>query len=439
MRTDLIEEMQKNKLSVNLQKFEKNNGKISRTIQFNGSQLIGEISSKGVGNLKPETGWFISLLRGNESKWVTKNKGKLRILDMFSGAGGLSLGAAEAAKAAGWDYKFEAAMDVDETALKVHNRNLGTKLLIRRDIQELVDYQLWKTTKGLEFSYPPEPIHELEQLTGRVDLILAGPPCQGHSNLNNHTRREDDRNRFYLTVPAVAAAVGASLVIIENVQTVLQDAHNVAEHTKSLLETMGFYVTDLHSSVLSADSFGVAQKRRRHFLVASRYKTPPLNELANAIKTKHITALQAFRGLPDISKKSFFNKDADLSLDNQSRVNYLHDNGIYNLPNQERPYCHKNGHTYPSVYGRIYPDRPANTITTGFLSPGRGRYVHPTQRRGLTPHEAARLQGFPDSFKFETSPGKKLENKSSYSKLIGDAVPPLLGFVPTLAALLTVE
>ncbi len=85
----------------------------------------------------------------------------------------------------------------------------------------------------------------------------------------------------------------------------------------------------------------------------------------------------------------------------------------------------------------MHPDRPANTLTTGFLSPGRGRYVHPTERRGLTPHEAARLQGFPDNFKFETEPGRGLEGNKHYSKVIGDAVPPLLGFVPALAAILT--
>ena len=429
--------MEEIKPLVNLQKFEKSNGKIKRTIEFNGSHLAGEISSQGVGNLKPEAGWFISWLKGNESKWLTEKKGKLRIMDMFSGAGGLSLGAAEAAKAAGWDYEFSAAMDVDVTALRVHRRNLRTRLLVTRDIQELVDYQLWKTPEGLEFSYPPEPLHELEQLKGKVDLIVAGPPCQGHSNLNNHTRGEDDRNRFYLTVPAAAAAVGASLVVIENVQTVLRDAHNVVEHTKSLFESMGFYVTDIDNSVLNAELFGVAQLRRRHFLVASKYEMPPLNELANTIQTENITALQAFSGLPKAENKSIIDKEATLSMVNRARVNYLHDNDIYNLPDKERPDCHKNGHTYPSVYGRIYPDHPANTVTTGFLSPGRGRYVHPTERRCITPHEAARLQGFPDSFKFETAPGKELEGNKDYSKVIGDAVPPLLGFVPALAALLT--
>lgn len=81
-------------------------------------------------------------------------------------------------------------------------------------------------------------------------------------------------------------------------------------------------------------------------------------------------------------------------------------------------------------------DGISNTVTTGFASPGRGRYVHPTQQRGLTPHEAARLQGFPDSFAFLDASGRDLTNKA-YGKLIGDAVPPPLGFVPAIAGLLS--
>lgn len=421
----------------NYQRFDRANGKIVRTINFGGEKLEGETSCKGVANFRPEIGWYLSRLRGNQTTWNTGEKGTLRILDMFSGAGGLSLGAAEAARAAGWKYELKAAMDVDATALKVHKRNLKTKLLVTRDIQELIDYQIWKTQTGLEFSEPPEALYELESLKGKVDLIIAGPPCQGHSNLNNHTRRVDDRNRLYLTVPAVAAATGANLVVIENVQGVLKDKHNVVGKTVMLLESLGFEVANVLNSTLKAEQFGVPQLRRRHFLVASRYGMPKLNELAGVLETSPITALQAISGISKPSKKSLFDENAELSIENHARVNFLHDNDLYDLPNTERPDCHKDGHTYPSVYGRIYPDKPANTLTTGFLSPGRGRFIHPTERRGLTPHEAARLQGFPDDFKFETAPGRALSGNGHYSKIIGDAVPPLLGFVPALAAILT--
>jgi len=418
------------------QTFEKQAGRIVRTIDFSGHRLVGEMPSEGVGQFRPEIGWFVGWLRGNARRWLTGHRGDLRILDMFSGAGGLSLGVAEAAFACGWNPIFQAAMDIDPVALKIHRRNLKTKSLITRDIHDLVDYQLWSTPAGLEFADPPEPLHELEELKGQVDLIVGGPPCQGHSNFNNHTRRVDDRNRLYLTVPAVAAAVGAKAVVIENVQPVLRDKHNVVGNAASLLRSMGFHVTDLNTATLKAESFGVAQLRRRHFLVASRCGAPELDDLARVLQTAPPTSLQAFSGLPREPGTIIFDRPALLSEENQRRVDFLHDYDIYELPDAQRPDCHKDGHTYPSVYGRVYPDRPANTVTTGFMSPGRGRYVHPTERRGLTPHEAARLQGFPDDFKFEAEAGNELNNKA-LSKVIGDAVPPPLGFVPALAAILT--
>jgi DNA (cytosine-5)-methyltransferase 1 len=103
------------------------------------------------------------------------------------------------------------------------------------------------------------------------------------------------------------------------------------------------------------------------------------------------------------------------------------------LPNALRPNCHRDGHTYPSVYGRLHWDRQSPTITTGFMSPGRGRYIHPSEQRVITAHEAARIQGYPDTFQFSangTPPSKK-----QLSKWIGDAVPAWLGYVAVMTAL----
>ena len=73
------------------------------------------------------------------------------------------------------------------------------------------------------------------------------------------------------------------------------------------------------------------------------------------------------------------------------------------------------------MYGRLRWDQPAQTITTGFGSMGQGRYVHPARRRTITPHEAARLQTFPDTFDFGDVTSRK-----ALAKMIGNAVPPLL-------------
>ena len=79
-------------------------------------------------------------------------------------------------------------------------------------------------------------------------------------------------------------------------------------------------------------------------------------------------------------------------------------------------------------------DKPAPTITGGFQTPGRGRFIHPKRRRVLTPHEAARVQGFPDLFDFVSPLGDRL-SRSYLSKWIGDAVPSILGTAAVVSAL----
>ena len=90
-------------------------------------------------------------------------------------------------------------------------------------------------------------------------------------------------------------------------------------------------------------------------------------------------------------------------------------------------------HTYTDVYGRMFPNEPSQTITTGFLSPGRGRYIHPVLPRGLTLREGARLQSFPDDYQWLRR-GKELR-RNPLAALIGDAVPPQLGFTVGLMGL----
>ena len=78
-------------------------------------------------------------------------------------------------------------------------------------------------------------------------------------------------------------------------------------------------------------------------------------------------------------------------------------------------------------------EQPSQTITTGFSTPGRGRYIHPERRRVITAHEAARIQSFPDSFRFVVNGHDP--SRLALTKWIGDAVPPLLGYAATLPLL----
>jgi DNA (cytosine-5)-methyltransferase 1 len=102
-------------------------------------------------------------------------------------------------------------------------------------------------------------------------------------------------------------------------------------------------------------------------------------------------------------------------------MKHLLDHDLYDLPNKERPECHRDNHSYKSMYGRLNWELPAQTITSGFGSIGQGRYMHPSRTRALTAHEAARLQGFPDYFDFSA-----VARRADLATMIGNAVPPAL-------------
>ena len=142
-------------------------------------------------------------------------------------------------------------------------------------------------------------------------------------------------------------------------------------------------------------------------------------------------ALASFVGL---ERRTAFDEPSRLSDDNLKRVQFLLDQERYDLPDDERPDCHRlKAHNYASVYGRMRPDGVAPTITTGFLSPGRGRFTHPHEARSLTPREGARLQGFPVDFDWMTQTAALY--RCNYADMIGSAVPPQLAFAVGMAAL----
>ena len=122
---------------------------------------------------------------------------------------------------------------------------------------------------------------------------------------------------------------------------------------------------------------------------------------------------------------------------NQARIHYLFEHDLYNLPDEQQPDCHRlKVNTYPCVYGRMWWDRPSSTITCGFACCGRGRFIHPLRERTLTPHEAARVQFFPDFFDFSGLAPTQLH------LAIGNAVPAKAGYVlamPLLMAMLDSE
>jgi len=221
-------------------------------------------------------------------------------------------------------------------------------------------------------------------------------------------------------------------VVIENVPAVVHDRTGVVASTTTLLRAAGYKV---ETGVLKADQMGWPQRRSRFFLVASKETSPiPLAEVQRALASEARSVMWAIGEFEHVAPDDHMLRQPELSEENQRRINWLFENDEHNLANSERPECHQEGTTYTSVYGRLWEDRPSPTITTGFLTPGRGRYVHPTQRRVLRPREAARIQGFPDTYKFVGKDGE-IPSSAKLVKWIGDAVPMPLGYAAGLSVL----
>lgn len=351
---------------------------------------------------------------------------QLRFIDLFSSIGGLSLGVAEAIKEQGLSPRSVFAADVDVMATEVYKANWPGVRTFQNSVRHLVDSHLIGQGEEARFAYQPVIVNELlANMKGKVDLVVAGPPCQGNSSLNNFTRGNDPRNELYLQVPAIAVALEAPMVLIENVPGVVREQNNVVGTAAALLESNGYSV---EAGVLSADKFGWPQTRKRFFLVASRLSAPiPFSLIRDTLgaEAKSISWLLNQIG-PKTSDTELMSQAATLSDDNVERAKYLIENNVYDLPLGLRPDCHKSGTTYTSSYGRMNPDKPAPTLTTGLFSPGRGRFIHPFEPRTLTPREAARVQGFPDWFDFDP---KGKTTRSNLAKWLGDAVPPVLGYL----------
>lgn len=384
-----------------------------------------------VGSSDPFLSWWRSFLTSGRTQ-VSVEIEPVRILDLFSSVGGLTLGVSEALRAMGRRVEVIAGADVDEDSLASFQMNHDAGLVIHDSVSNLVDMRVAGRGTGAAFAYTPEPLKALANLTKAPDVIVAGPPCQGHSTLNNHTRGDDPKNRLYLTVPALAVALDVPVVIIENVPNVVNDKQGVVSSAHQLLRSAGYHVT---AATLAADKLGWPQTRKRYFMVATKGAYPLELPWLKSRLARHAAPVEwAIADLEDsLDPHDVMFGQPEFSSENRERIDYLVKSGEHDLPLEIRPECHRDGTTYTAVYGRMRAGAPAPTITTGFFTPGRGRFIHPTRPRVLTPREAARIQGFPDWFEFIPARGGQ-PSRAMVAKWIGDAVPSILGFTAALAA-----
>ena len=335
----------------------------------------------------------------------------VRTLDLFAGAGGLSLGFAQA----GLGYEPVFAIEIEPAAARTFKRNFGCPV----------------------YDGPIEQVEQFEQ----ANVIIGGPPCQGFSPLG---RDRDDASRTMLNelwqhyLRAVRQVRPAAFVI-ENVPEFQRSAQferllQLMDSDPELKEYRFNY------GVLNAADYGAPQRRRRGILLAVRgehdvpWPPTPTHGPNSPDGTKHVTVREAFTGLPldPFGTEIYTDEDDRQNLhfgrsprpQSLERYRAIPEGGnrfdlARNRPDLlPRCWAEKPSGT-ADVMGRMWWDKPSLTVRTEFFKPEKGRYLHPVADRPITHREAARLQCFPDTFEFE---GTKME----VARQIGNAVPAAL-------------
>ncbi|NKB72253.1 MAG: DNA (cytosine-5-)-methyltransferase [Candidatus Latescibacteria bacterium] len=342
-------------------------------------------------------------------------KRKLTVVDLFCGCGGLSLGLSQAALSHGLDLDIVLAIDANKAATSIYEANFAPKAgrVKTIPIQDIFDAELDSALTNRELYLRGRSIE--------IDFLVAGPPCQGNSDLNNKTRRDDPRNHLYLYCLRATRVYMPKVVLIENVPTVVHSKQHVVQKTREYLRKNGYFVSEFEANFLK---MGVPQSRKRHILLACQNEKL-LQKLVEAdLGYSESTTLgdSIYDLQNEVDLEDLMLRPGRLSQDNIARVEYLFEKGLYELPDELRPPCHRDkAHSYKSIYGRLRWDQPAQTLTSGFGSMGQGRYIHPSKKRTITPREAARIQGFPDSFRFDA-----ITKITILREILANAVPPAL-------------
>jgi len=342
----------------------------------------------------------------------------------------MSLGLRMAAEALGLDFQPLAAADMAGATLDVYQHNLRPNFVFDDDLSRAITYRVAaERVRDVDVR-----ARSFANAARGVDVLIGGPPCQGHSDLNNHSRRDDPKNSLYLVMPAMALALDPRVVIVENVPAVVHDRSGVVEATVRTLREAGYRVT---LATIPMVRVGVPQRRKRHFLIAVRGPRLDLEATVAALSTSPRPMSWAVDDVQDPPEGDVFESPSKQSEENRRRIEWLFANAAFDLPNPKRPSCHRDKeHSYVSMYGRMRWNESAQTITSGFGSPGQGRYIHARRRRTITPHEAARLQFFPDSFRFDGL--SRVLHRTELAVMIGNAVPPKASYVLGLAAMASV-
>lgn len=353
----------------------------------------------------------------------------LKALDLFSGAGGLSCGFAWAGGT------VVGGVEIDRYAAETFAANHTDSVVWTEDIRGLTP-------------------QEVRKRIGKVDIILGGPMCQGVSQRGPRDPR-DARNFAFWAFAEFIRELRPKFFLMENVPALVSDVHNreLAIAVFDELESLGYRV---NADVVNAAWLGVPQLRYRLVVAGSREYTPRFPErvgtgIEGLVREEAFTTVgEAIMDLPpvpagggteatrmppipsDVSRYVRLLRrrarwlcnhwSADTDEINLARIRYVpeggnwHDISLRLLPPR---FAHVRPSDHTTTYRRLDRRHPAHTITTECGNVTSGAYTHPTQDRAITVREAARLQGFPDTFVFKGPRG-------SQYRQVGNAVPPLM-------------
>lgn len=357
------------------------------------------------------------------------------MIDLFCGAGGLSLGFTQVG------FITSLANDIEPCCVDTYAHNhpeTPRENIILGDINNLIE----NLSTLMRFN--------------EVDVVVGGPPCQGFSMANRQRLIDDPRNKLYKSYVKVVSMVKPSFFVMENVKGMMSVASQVIED----FEKIGYTVT---CRVLNAKDYGVPQNRERLIFIGNRVgvdnnaifddiekssKTIPnfiLNDALNGLRSlkasrkKNSTEIDSVSSgrkieLSSNNPNEYVNlinqgRNCRITFNHKARYNNDRDIEIFSRLNQGdksddpkiadiMPYTRRND-IFKDKYFKLEENKVCKTITA-HMKFDCNMYIHPTQARGLTPREAARVQSFPDDYFF----------RGAYTKTymqIGNSVPPLLG------------
>lgn len=336
-------------------------------------------------------------------------------VDLFCGAGGLGLGLEQAG------FEVVLANEVEKDFARTHDLNFPNCRMINRSIND-VDFR-----------------KEVSALGRRVDLVAGGPPCQGFSTVGKKNA-SDPRNSLFQQFLRAVEEIGPRFVLFENVAG-FKRLYKGEMYRKTVegLAALGF---DHVSAVLNAKDYGTPQSRERTIILAWSRGETPLSMPApthGGPDRPVLTLMEAISDLPPLKpgeeKRDYLcgpqneyqramralgsslseHRCAKYGDHMQKVISHVREGGsIMDVPEELRPKGY-----FKNTYARLLPDQPSTTITRNFGTPSSSRCIHPHQNRALSTREGARVQGFPDHYKFHGGKGSK-------NLQIGNAVPPLL-------------